>query len=229
VDEKSRSWLVIAICVILAAAGYVFFLRPYLTTEPQVDKVLNANSTWNVSMQRYLAKGLIGSETYRITNNNGAVTMFYSASNRDGTLTKEFNVPLSGPNATFLFQQLGADGIWELDDKPIRTHPNDEYVVEVAQTLGDQGGSRAFGFSDPHYWATTKAEEFQIRMPAKSMQRLNLARVGSAGRSLRDPRYQRIVDEIRAFGPPSVLQAEDLIRSEIAANPKPSLRPAKNR
>ena len=228
-DEKSRSWLVIAICVILAAAGYVFFLRPYLTTEPQVDKVLNANSTWNVSMQRYLTKGPIGSETYRITNNNGAVTMFYSASNRDGTLTKEFNVPLSGPNATFLFQQLGADGIWELDDKPIRTHPNDEYVVEVAQTLGDQGGSRAFGFSDPHYWATTKAEEFQIRMPAKSMQRLNLARVGSAGRSLRDPRYQQIVDEIRAFGPPSVLQAEDLIRSEIAANPKPSLRPAKNR
>lgn len=228
-DEKSRSWLVIGICVLLALAGYMFFLKPYLKEEPQVDQVLNAKSTWNVTMQRYLSRGPIGSETYRIANDNGAVSMFFSASNRDGTLTKEFNVPLSGPFATFLFEQLRADGIWELDDKPVRPNPLDEYVVEVAQTLGDQGGSRAFGFSDPRYWATTHAEEFQLRLPAKSIQHLNLSRVGSAGRSLRDPRYQKIVDEIRGFGPQSVLQAENLIRAEIAANPKTSMRTAKTR
>lgn len=216
-DERSRSLLVIALFIILALAGYVFFLKPYLSTVPQVDKVLNAKSTWSVTMQRYLMNGPIGSETYRISNDNGAVSMFYSASNRDGTLTKEFNVPLSGPTATFLFEQLRADGLWDLEDKPVRPNPKEEYVIEVTQTLGDQGGSRAFGFSDPQYWATTKAEEFQLRLPATSMKHLNLTRIGSAGRSLGDPHYLKIVNEIRSFGPPSVAQAEELIRSEIAA------------
>lgn len=217
--ERGRSWLVILITVLIAAAGYIFFLRPYLSTEPQVDKVLNANSVWTVSMQRYLMRGPISAETYRIRNDNGSVRMFFSATNRDGTITKEFDVPLSGPTATFLFQQLGADGIWELDDKPLRLQPAEEYIVQVAQTLGDEGGSRAFGFSDPQYWATTNAEEFQLRMPAKSMQKLNISRVGSGGRKLRDPRYLKIVEEIQAFGPPSVQQAEDLIRSELRAHP----------
>lgn len=220
-NEKTRSWLVIAIFVAFAAAGYVFFLKPYMKQVPEVDQVLNARSTWDVTMQRYMLTGPIGSETYRISNDNGATSMFYSATNRDGTLTKQFNVPLSGPSATFLYEQLRSDGIWELDDKPIRPKPKEEYVVEVSQTLGNQGGSRAFGFSDPQYWATTKAEEFQLRMPAKSMKKLNLSSVGSAGRSLRDPRYLKIVDEIRNFGPPSVLQAENLIRAEIAASSKP--------
>src|SRR5579872_6951208 len=161
-SERTRSWLVVAVFAAFAIAGFVFFLKPYLREEPKVDQVLNANSKWSVTMQRYLMKGPIGAETYRINNDNGVVSMFYAASNRDGTLTKEFNVPLSGPNATFLFEQLRADGLWELDDKPLRPNPVDEYVVQVSQRLGDEGGSRAFGFSDPRYWATTKAEEFQI-------------------------------------------------------------------
>lgn len=226
-DEGKRSWFVVIVFAALAVAGYVWFLKPYLATEPQVDKVLNARSTWTVSMQRYLSHGPIGAETYRISNDNGAVTMFYAASNRDGTLTKEFNVPLSGPTATFLFEQLRSDGLWELDDKPVRPRPAEQDIVEVSQTIGNDGGSRAFGFSDPKYWATTKAEEFQLRLPAKSQKNLNLTRVGSAGRSLRDPRYLKIVNEIMAFGPPSVHQAEDLIRTEIASSAKAPLRTAR--
>lgn len=217
--EKTRSWFVIIVFIALAIAGYSFFMKPFLTQEPELDKVLSARSTWTVTMQCYKNAGPISSETYRIANDNGAVKMFYSATNRDGTITKQFDVPLSGPSGTFLFEQLRADGIWELDDKPVRPHAQEEYVMEVEQTLGDEGGSRAFGFSDPHYWATTKAEEFQLRPPAKSMKRLNLTHVGSAGRSLRDPRYLKIVEEVRSFGPQSVLQAEDLIRSELAATP----------
>ena len=211
--------MVILICVAIAVAGYLLFMKPFLKQEPDLDRVLHARSTWTISMQEYQTHGPISQQTYRISNDDGASRMFYSASNRDGTVTKQFDVPLSGPGATFLFEQLRADGIWELDDKPMRPNPKDQYLVEVDQTLGDEGGSRAFGFSDPHYWATTKAEEFQIRLPAKSMQHLDLTRVASAGRSLREPRYEKIVNEIRSFGPQSVLDAEALIRSEIATMP----------
>lgn len=218
-NERTRSWLVIAICVVLAALGYIFFLKPFVAQEPELDKVLYANSTWTVTMQVYKQAGPISAETYRISNNNGVVRMFYSATNKDGSVTKQFDVPLSGPSGTFLFEQLRADGVWELDDKPVRPHSTEQYIVEIDQTLGDQGGSRAFGFSDPHYWATTKAEEFMLRLPAKSMHSFNLTQVASAGRPLRDPRYLKIVDEIRAFGPQSVLEAENLIRSELATMP----------
>jgi hypothetical protein len=218
-SERARSWLVIAVCVAIAGAAYIFFFKPFVTEEPQLDKVLYANSTWTVTMQVYKDTGPLSGETYRISNDNGAIRMFFSATNRDGSVTKQFDVPLAGPSGTFLFQQLGSDGIWDLDDKAIRPHSTEQYVVEVDQTLGDEGGSRAFSFSDPAYWATTKAQEIQLRLPAKSMRQFNLTQVATAARPLRDPRYLKIVEEIRSFGPQSVLQAENLIRSELAKMP----------
>lgn len=215
-NEKTRSWFVIFSFVALAVIGYTFFLKPYMKDQPQLDRVLRAKSTWAVTMQVYRHAGPVASETYRISNDDGAVRIFYSATSRDGVATKQFNVPISGYTGTFLFEQLRADGIWELDDKPARQQAKEEYIVEVEQSLGDEGGSRAFTFTDPRYWATTKAQEIQIRLPAHSMKKLNLSNIGSAGRSLREPRYLKIVQEIRGFGPASVQQAEDLIRSELA-------------
>ena len=218
-NERTRSWLVVLACVALAVAGYMLFMKPFLRQEPELDRVLKARSTWNVGMQVYRQKGPISQETYRIANDNGATKMFYSATNADGTVTKWFDVPLAGPTPTFLFQELDADGIWILDDKPVRPHSTEQYIVEVAQTLGDEGGNRAFGFSDPEFWATTKAQEFQIRLPAKSMHGLDLTHIASAGRSLRDTRYLTVVRAIEGFGPQSVLDAEEKIRSELRALP----------
>src|SRR6202011_6365673 len=104
-------------------------------------------------------------------------------------------------------------------EKPLRPKPKEEYVIEVSQTLGNQGGSRAFAFSDPQYWATTKAEEFQLRLPAKSMHGLNLSHIITARRPLREARYLKIVREIQSFGPPSVLEAENKIRADLRAAP----------
>jgi hypothetical protein len=219
VSERTRSWLVILIGVAIAVCGYLLFMKPFLKQEPALDKVLYARSTWAVAMQAYKDQGPISQETYRISNDNGAVKMFYSASNRDGSVTKQFDVPLSGPTATFLFEQLRADGIWDLDDKPIRANSKEQYVILVQQTLGDEGGSRAFGFSDPKYWATTNAQEYYLRLPAKSMKQFDISNVASAGHALKDPRYLKIVNEISGFGPQSVLEAENLIRSELAAMP----------
>jgi len=219
VTERTRSLFVIVSCVALAVAGYLLFMKPFLRQEPALDQVLKARSTWTIGMQVYRPNDAISEETYRIANDNGATKMFYSATNRDGLITKWFDVPLAGPTPTFLFQQLDADGVWILDDKPVRPHSKEQYLLEVSQTLGDEGRNRAFGFSDPHYWATTKAEEYQIRLPAKSMQGLDLTHIASAGHALRDTRYLKIVQAIQTFGPQSVLDAEEKIRSELRAQP----------
>lgn len=219
---------------ILAAClyvGYRFFLQPFFVDLRAVDKVRSARSTWTVTMQEYDFAGPLSQQTYRINNDNGKVRMFYSATSRNGLVTKQFLVPLDGPSGTFLFEQLRVDGIWELDGKPLRSRPKDEYVVAVAQTLGDQGGSRAFGFSDPRYWASTNAREFQLSAPSPKGSGSELSGTTKVrGRTLRDDRYLKIVDEIRNFGPPSVLKAEDTIRSELAAlQDKPAARASKDR
>jgi len=215
-NEWQRAILVIVILVVTLVLGYVLFLKPYFAQQEAVDKVRTANSTWTVTMQQYLNKGPVSEQTYRINNDNGKVTMFYSATNRDGTITKQFNVPLSGPQATFLFEELRAEGIWELTDKAVRPDARDEYIIFVRQTLGDEGGQRAFGFSDPIFWATTKGREYPINV--KNMNQPNPVAVTS--HPLREPRYLKLVQLIENFGPPSVQQAETTIREELAVSNK---------
>lgn len=210
-NERLRALIVIAAFAAVMLLGYFSFLKPYFSDQRAVDKVLHANSTWTITMQQYLMSGPLSSQTYRVNNDNGKPSMFYSATNRDGTVTKQFDVPLSGPEATYLFEALRAEGLWELPDKPVRPHPRDEYVFYVAQTLGNEGGHRAFGFSDPVYWATTKGTEFylDLKHPNKP--------VSSMTRSLREPRYLNLVELMETFGPPSVQQAQGKIRAELAA------------
>lgn len=223
--ESTRAILLFVILVGGATVSYLFFFKPFMQEQPKVQGVISANSTWSVTMQEYEMHGLISAETFRISNNNGATTMFYAATNRAGTVTKEFTAPLVGPAGTFLFEELRADGIWELEDKPVRPHPYDEYIIEVDQTLGDEGGTRSFGFSDPVYWATTRGQEYQLKLPPKGPIGNNANTLGIAGRSLKDPRYWKIVHLIRSFGPTSVLAAEKKIRAELAETAKHPIAP----
>jgi hypothetical protein len=209
VSEKARAALVIGSLLILSVLGYTLFLHPYFAEQRAVDKVLTARSTWTVTMQQYLHSGPLSSQTYRVSNDDGKIKMFYSATNRDGTITKQFDVPLTGPQATFLFEALRAAGIWELPDKAVRPHAHDEYVVYVGQTLGEEGGHRAFGFSDPVFWAMTKGLEYPINMKDPNHP------IGVTSRLRREPRYLTIVELFESFGPPSVQQAEAKIRAEL--------------
>jgi hypothetical protein len=220
-SESLRSLFVVILIVALIIVAYVFFFRPFLSVQPQVRGVINANSTWSVTMQEYELTGPLSAETYRISNDNGKVTMYYAATNRAMTVTKEFSVPLVGPDATFLFEGLRADGIWEVADIPVRPHPQTEFIIEVDQTLGDEGGTRSFSFSDPRYWAMTHAQEFELHLPRTgSLSGTNARTLGVAGRKLQDPRYLKMVESIRGFGPPTVLAAENTIRQELIATLK---------
>jgi hypothetical protein len=100
-----------------------------------------------------------------------------------------------------------------LDDKPARTNAKELYVIEVGQILGDEGGSRAFTFTDPSYWATTNSLEYKVSMPnaGASAGPIDIG----AGVARRDDRYLKLVQEVRSFGPPSVLAAESRIRLDF--------------
>lgn len=225
-SESTRAVILFAAMIVAGILTYVYFFHPFMAEQPQVEHVINENSVWSVTMQEYLMHGPLSAETYRISNDNGKTTIFYSATNRAGTVTKEFTAPLVGPSGTFLFEDLRANGLWELDDRPVRPNPVDEYVIEVDQTLGDEGGTHAFSFSDPAFWATTHSQEFNLHLPAKGpISDVNGATMGVAGRSLREPRYFKIVQEIRAFGPPSIAAAQVKIRSELAATLKHPIPP----
>lgn len=225
-SESTRAVILFAAMIVAGILTYVYFFHPFMAEQPQVEHVINENSVWSVTMQEYLMHGPLSAETYRISNDNGKTTIFYSATNRAGTVTKEFTAPLVGPSGTFLFEDLRANGLWELDDRPVRPNPVDEYVIEVDQTLGDEGGTHSFSFSDPAFWATTHSQEFNLHLPAKGpISGVNGATMGVAGRSLREPRYFKIVQEIRAFGPPSIAAAQVKIRSELAATLKHPIPP----
>src|SRR5215469_4866339 len=104
--ESTRAVIVLAVTIIAGVVTYVFFFRPFMREEPKVQAVINANSTWSLAMQEYEQRGLLSGETYRISNDNGKTTMFYAGTNRAGTITKEFSVPVPGPQGTFLYEEL---------------------------------------------------------------------------------------------------------------------------
>lgn len=210
-NEWQRGALAAGVLALCLALGYVFFFKPYLPEERAVEQVQNARSTWTVTMQQYLFSGPLSAQTYRISNDDGKVTMFFSATNRDGSVTKQFDVPLTGPDATFLFEALRGEGIWELPDKAVRPKPHDEYIFYVAQTLGNEGGHRAFGFSDPIYWAMTNGREYPLNLKDPKNP------IGVVSRPLRDPHYLKICQLMESFGPASVQQAQAEIRTELAA------------
>jgi hypothetical protein len=216
VSESARAAIVVGSIVVVVVLSYVLFFRPWLPQYNAVRQVQNENSTWTVTLQCYYTNGALESEAYRISNDNGKTSLLYSATDRSGLVTKQFDVPLAGPEGTFLFEQLRADGVWDLDDKPARPKPKEMYVIAVGQTLGDEGGSRAFTFTDPEYWATTKSQEYKVAMPRSSASNIPID-IG-AGVPRRDARYLKIVREIQAFGPPTVLAAESRIRIDLLKN-----------
>jgi hypothetical protein len=222
VTERIRAVIVVGSIVVLVVLGYTLFLRPWLPQYAAVRAVQNENSTWTVTLQIYNTAGALASETYRIANDNGKTSLLYSATGRSGLVTKQFDVPLAGPEGTFLFEQLRADGIWDLDDKPARPNAKQLVVIEVGQVLGDEGGSRAFTFTDPEYWATTNSLEYKVAMPKPGASSGPID-IG-AGVARRDGRYLKLVREIQAFGPPSVLDAESRIRIDFVKNEAARLR-----
>ncbi|HTD35485.1 MAG TPA: hypothetical protein VK665_17590, partial [Candidatus Elarobacter sp.] len=144
-------------------------------------------------------KGPIAREEWRLDNVNGKSVASYSAQNRAGSRIAKFSEPIEGYDVTFTFEKLVQDGIWELHTRPLRGNTKDVYTISVAQVAGDRSGSHKFTFADPHYLATTAGREYAIHLD-KNKPVPDLLTLKST--STADPRYQKMVDDFAAFGPP---------------------------
>ena len=88
------------------------------------------------------------------------------------------------------------------------------YTLHIHQVADREQGSRTITFTDPHYWALEAGRQYHIQLRQNSPTP-DLTKLQST--SLADPRYEKIVNAFRAFGPSSfrdkVRQAQALVRA----------------
>ncbi|HEU5480795.1 MAG TPA: hypothetical protein VFU90_13205, partial [Candidatus Tumulicola sp.] len=107
-------------------------------------------------------------------------------------------------DVSFFFGGLDQDGIWQMVDLPALPHPDAYYSVYVKQLADFKEGERTVTFTNPAYWAShASQQEFNL---SKTSPRDLLHLQGQKP----DPRYAKIVDDFRSFGP-------DEFRRNVAA------------
>ncbi|MDB5094764.1 MAG: hypothetical protein JWO85_2865 [Candidatus Eremiobacteraeota bacterium] len=187
--------------VLIALVGLIVGVKLFWNAESQryqaVDSVRHQRSEIRLSEVVTHAKGPIAREQLRMTNLDGKSTVYYEAQNRSGSRVARFTYPINGYDVTFAFDVLVRDGIWELQNKPLRgTNTDNVYTISIAQTAGDRSGSHTFTFTDPHYLAN--AREYAIHLD-KNKPVPDLLTLKST--TIAEPRYQKIVDDFGTFGP----------------------------
>lgn len=191
------------VILVLAIIGIVGGWRLFSGNETQryqaVQQVRNQRSELHFGEVITHTKGPIAREEWRLDNVNGKSVASYDAENRAGSRTAKFSEPIQGYDVTFTFEKLVQDGIWELHTRPLKGNTSDVYTITVAQVAGDRSGSHKFTFADPHYLATTAGRQYQIHLD-KNKPVPDLLTLNSTSNA--DPRYQKMVDDFAAFGPP---------------------------
>jgi hypothetical protein len=98
-------------------------------------------------------------------------------------------------------------------NKPPVGNTDIHYTLHIFQVADNKHGQRTILFTDPHYWAVTAGRQYQIQLSPNSPTP-DLTKLKST--TLADPRYEKIVQAFRNFGPPSfrqkVAHAQALIR-----------------
>jgi hypothetical protein len=193
--------LIIAVlAVVFVITGFRLFWKTEQQRAIAVNTVLHQRSLIHITETVIHAKGPIAREQWDLVNTDGKSTASYSAMSRDGTRVAKFPYRITGFDVTFTFEALVRDGIWELKTRPLRGKQTDDvYQIRIAQTDGNRSGSHQFEFADPHYLATGAGREYDIHLdrnkPVPDI--LTLQSTSTA-----DDRYQKIVNDFNAFGPP---------------------------
>ncbi|GAC1585551.1 MAG: hypothetical protein NVS3B7_20550 [Candidatus Elarobacter sp.] len=190
---------VVVVALLGLLVGFGLFYDSEVQRYRAVDAVRNQRSVIRIGEVITHEKGPLAREELRLENVDGKSTAFYSAENRAGSRVAKFSQPIDGYDVTFAFEALVRDGIWELHTRPLKGNVADVYTVQIAQIAGERKGEHTFRFADPHYLATTAGRQYTIHLD-KNKPVPNLITLQST--SSADPRYQKVVDDFRSFGPP---------------------------
>ncbi len=196
--------LVFVAALIGVFGAYAFFQQALLPRYSASRQVLGTRSELRLAMTVRHDAGPIAEEDYAMRDLDGVSSSSYKALARSGLEISIAERPRAttedGPNVAFFFQQTVADGIWELQSKPPRGDRSTHYVLDIYQDVNGQHGSRHVTFTDPHYWAATGGHQFHIHLD-KNKPVPNLLKLTST--TLVEPRYEKVVNDFRSFGPAS--------------------------
>jgi hypothetical protein len=203
--------LIFIVALIGLAGAYAFFQASVVPRYAATRTVLASRSDIQLRMVVRYARGPLVEEDYTMADADGVSSAGYRGLGRSGvqiTIAERPRKTLDeGSNVANLFGAVVQDGIWDLPSKPPRGDTNARYTVSIYQLTGSRHGSYRFSFTDPHYWATTGGHQFHITL-SKDKPVPDLLTLSSTVTI--EPRYQKLVDDFRTFGPQS-------FRSKVAA------------
>jgi hypothetical protein len=109
-------------------------------------------------------------------------------------------------DVSFFFGGLDEDGIWQMVNLPPLPNAYAFYTVFVKQLADFKQGERTVTFTNPEFWATHPPHR-QFHLDLSKQGPNDLLHLQSQAA---DPRYQKIVEDFREFGP-------DEFRKDVAA------------
>lgn len=200
--------------VVFIVLGTIFIPWPDFQHKKEVTRIRQSASVLDVGLTIKYEKPPIYLEQYTMHNDNGVSNVQYKIQGYSGKVVTITLPPDKTYAVTFFFEEVVQDGIWQLVNKPDAGNTNVRYTLHIHQVADREQGSRTITFTDPHYWALEAGRQYHIQLSQNSPTP-DLTKLEST--SLADPRYEKIVDAFRTFGPPSfrdkVREAQALVRA----------------
>jgi hypothetical protein len=194
----SVTLLILIAALVAIVGGWMLFAKSEHDRYVAVDRVNHSRSEFRLSYTVAHTSGPIAREVWNMQNINGHSVAAYTAVDRHGNKAT-FDEQIAGYEVTFLFDQLVADGIWDLETRPFLGSSQTLHVVEISQVADQASGSHRFQFSDAHYIATEAGREYHIHLdPHKPVPDLMTLQSTSTA----DPRYEKIAADFEQFGSP---------------------------
>lgn len=200
--------------VVFIVLGTIFIPWPDFQHKREVTRVGQSASVLDVGLLIKYDKPPIYLEQYTMHNDNGVSSVQYKIQGYSGKVVTISLPPDKTYAVTFFFEDVVQDGIWQLMNKPDAGNTDAHYTLHIHQVADREQGSRTITFTDPHYWAIQAGRQYHIQLSTNSPTP-DLTKLQST--TLADPRYEKIVNAFRAFGPSSfrekVRQAQALVRA----------------
>jgi hypothetical protein len=210
-------WFIVALAIVIAIVAYRAYLSDVVAPLSQVAKIRSAPSKIYVRMLIAYEKPPVYQEEYDMQDVNGASTYDYRIRTYAGKQVTITSPPHATYDVSYFFGKLVQDGVWQLVNKPPRGNTNAHYTVYVKQEVDFKQGDRTITFTDPHYWATVPGRQYDIDLRKTNPK--DLLKLSST--ALNDPRYQQVVRDFRAFGPPEFRARIESVRRQLGVGPIP--------
>jgi hypothetical protein len=213
-----RSIVPIAIlifAIFMAVTGYFIYWRGETGRVREVAKIHKARSEIYARLLIHYDNPPVYEEEYSMQDVEGKSTFTYRIRGYNGKQISITAPPAQMYDVSFFYGALDQDGVWQIVNQPPKGDTSIHYTVYVKQVVDFKQGERTVTFTDPKYWATTAGRQYNIDLSKNSPG--DLLKMKST--SLADPRYEKIVEDFRNFGPEAFRKRIAAARASLGLKP----------